>query len=162
MDVLPTLAGLANLNIRYEGPGVDLSAAVRGEEPAPELLAFSHSSVLPHYVERTMTHLRLFRSLFPRRDPELMWVAAREHDTVYKLRRLNGAGFTPAVFDLARDPTEASDLFDPKNPLHRKRVEQLANYRQSLVKGYEEWEETADALSESRQEELLRSLGYIE
>jgi arylsulfatase A-like enzyme len=48
IDVFPTLAGLAGLRLpRDVVMGVDLSAAMRGESPPPELTAFSHTGLLP-------------------------------------------------------------------------------------------------------------------
>lgn len=44
IDLYPTIAGLAGVPVRDPGvAGVDLSKAVRGEEPPPHLLAFSHT-----------------------------------------------------------------------------------------------------------------------
>jgi hypothetical protein len=91
-----------------------------------------------------------------------MWVSVRSGDRFYKLRRLNGRDLTPAVYDLARDPGESENLFDPDDSTQAEMLDRLERYRRSLISGYEFWEGRAKGgLSNAEQLELLRSLGYV-
>jgi arylsulfatase A-like enzyme len=60
IDVLPTLLGLTGIEVPAgaEFEGVDLSAALRGETPPPELEAYSHSTVLAQGVVDQMADPR--------------------------------------------------------------------------------------------------------
>jgi arylsulfatase A-like enzyme len=165
IDVYPTLAGLAGVPApAVDGAGVDLTPAIRGGTSHRDLLAFSHSAVLPYLAVPAVGRpgARRFGFFFPRRDPELMWVSVRSGDRFYKLRRLNGRDLTPAVYDLARDPGESENLFDPDDSTQAEMLDRLERYRRSLISGYEFWEGRAKGgLSNAEQLELLRSLGYV-
>jgi arylsulfatase A-like enzyme len=161
IDVLPTLAGLAKVPMPdYAGPGVDLSAAMRAKEPPPPLLAFSHSSLLPQSMAERLDELGHLRTLFPRRDPDLMWVAVRSEDSLYKLRPRDGR-IVASVYDLAADPTETEDLYDPAAARQQAVLEQLSAYRVSLIEGYDVWERRPGELDEDERIRILRSLGYV-
>ncbi|MBW2280976.1 MAG: sulfatase-like hydrolase/transferase [Deltaproteobacteria bacterium] len=165
IDVFPTLAGLSGVAMP-EGAtvqGEDLSPALRSGRNGDRLLAFSHSGVLPYAVEKgRLPALPLFGSFFPRRDPGLMWVSVRDRDLFYKLRRLDDSGFKSYVFDLAVDPTESTNLFDPEDAGQRAMFERLEAYREQLIAGYETRWIKKDDVSDEEQVRLLRSLGYIE
>jgi len=165
IDVFPTLAGLSGIALpETRGLGEDLSEALREGTERGDLLAFSHTSVLPHVVvERDeMPPMKNFGAYFPRRDPILMWVSVRRGDFFYKLRRLGDAGFEPAVFDLQRDPEETTNLFDSRDREQAEIFGQLETYRQRLLAGFHHEDGGADALPRDEQAELLKSLGYIE
>ncbi|MFP8881760.1 MAG: sulfatase-like hydrolase/transferase [Myxococcota bacterium] len=164
IDVFPTLAGLARIELAsVPGRGVDLSPVLRGEQMAPDLLAFSHSSVLSEPVANSNhKNLDFFRWHFPRRDPELMWVAVKKANRVYKLQRFHEGEFEPAVFDTAVDPHELADVHDPADPAGRQIFERLSRYRAGLVESFGSWMSEGRELPPEQQEELLRALGYIE
>ncbi|HSR42748.1 MAG TPA: sulfatase-like hydrolase/transferase, partial [Longimicrobiales bacterium] len=126
MDLFPTLAGLSGLpaDAARDAPGVDLSAAVRGEAEPPRLLGPSHTAILHEATHEQMhdpesahlwTHLR---ELYPRRDVDLIWVSIRDGDLLYKWKKRIDAGWGMEVFDIARDPEELVDLHDPGDPRH--------------------------------------------
>jgi arylsulfatase A-like enzyme len=165
IDVFPTLAGLSGVPIPdTPGIGENLADQLRSGDERRDLLAFSHSSVLPHMIVEggDLPAMKNFGSLFPRRDPHLMWVSVRSGDTFYKLRRLSDAGFTPAVFDLANDMEESTNLYDPDDAEQAKMFAKLEDYRRLLIAGYASWEGQGESMPKREQTELLRSLGYIE
>jgi arylsulfatase A-like enzyme len=71
IDVFPTLAGLAGLPADARVVGSNLSAALRGEEARPDLVAYSHTTVLARSVFEQMhspqyrDQWNLARHLFP-------------------------------------------------------------------------------------------------
>jgi arylsulfatase A-like enzyme len=165
IDVFPTLLGLSDLP--YPGShvqGVDLSAEIRGGTERAGLLAFSHSGVLPQVIVDggELPKTEHFGSLFPRRDPALMWLSVRTGDRFYKLRRLSERGFTSFVFDLENDSTESTNLFDPEDSEQQRIFAKLETYREELLRGYEIAESGGDNVPKKEQVRLLRSLGYIE
>lgn len=165
IDVFPTLLGLAGLPYPAEHvQGVDLAPEILAGREREGLLAFSHSDVLPQVIVEggKLPATRNFGSLFPRRDPELMWVSVRKGDRFYKLRRLGERGFSSFVFDLAADPGESTNLFDPEDAEQQEVFVRLEEYRGQLLRGYAISEGGGDNVSEDEQVRLLRSLGYIE
>lgn len=162
IDVFPTIAALAGLPLAdHVAEGVDLSPALRGETAMPHLLAFSHSSLLPDFMTREK-HAAILQH-FPRRDPDLMWVAVRDGDRVYKLTDPNGTGFALHVYDWRTDPEERHDLYDPADPAHAAMLKRLGAYKGELVEAYSYWQAVAEGrVPSERQRELLRSLGYID
>ena len=96
--------------------------------------------------------------------PETAWVAARWHDLLFKLRRMDGETWTLEAFDLVTDPTESRDIFDPADPRHGAIADQLRTYKAELVAEFLQFEHTrAVELAVDKEERLesLRSLGYI-
>jgi len=170
-DLFPTIVGLAGIEapeLRVSGPtiGVDLSGVVRGEQPAPTLDAYSHSGVFPtKSLRRHAPDMKLFFEYFTEASIEQTWVALREGDTVLKYRRGTDGEWRFEAYDLAADPTEEQNIYDPVDPTHRSMVERLRRYKVDLMSSYAEWQDQrgtpADGLSE---EDLrrLRSLGYIQ
>lgn len=161
VDLLPTLSGLAGI----EGPdlpadgGVDLSPALlslAGDAEPPreltQLTAWSHTTLLPAVAERSASSWELFRRYHPRNDPRRMWVQARVGDTAYQIRRDPDGEPVPVTLDLA---TGEEIGMPPAEWLARLRA-----YHRRLVEGYAR--HGGSEVEEGRQEELLRSLGYIE
>jgi arylsulfatase A-like enzyme len=165
IDVFPTMAGLAGVPIDPDAgiEGVDLSQELRGLAPPPPLRAFSHTTLMMPAMFGSTRRMRLFRSFYPRQDISLVWVSVREGDRVAKYRNLGGGRFGFEVFDLAADPAERSNVFDPADPQHRRLSESLVDYKQALVDDFHRraGSPTGD-VPEDRSTELLRSLGYIE
>jgi len=164
IDVFPTIAGLAGVPLPANDnvTGVDLSPALRGEEPPPELLAFSHTAVLQgSWVEGAKVFGKLHR-LYPRPDAALVWVAIREGDRIFKLQNRGDEDFEVSLFDLASDPEERHDLFDPGDAHHLEMSERLAAYKSLLV---QDWKRRSgqgeQILPDEEQIELLKSIGYI-
>lgn len=93
-----------------------------------------------------------------------MWVSLREGDRFYKLRRLGGSEHERFVFDLATDPTESLNLYDVDSDVQRSLFLRLEKYRSNLITAHARWRKARAAapLAPGREEELLRSLGYIE
>jgi arylsulfatase A-like enzyme len=165
IDVYPTLAGLAGVPLRDPGvTGVDLSRVVRGEAEPPELLAFSHTpKVRDDVVERAQQQWALFASYYPSPSIEHVWVSVRSGDLVVKLRRRADGAFGFEAFDLASDPDERRDLFDPANPDHARLAHELERYKAELVATHDAAEaETATPAVDEKQLEALRRLGYVE
>jgi arylsulfatase A-like enzyme len=170
IDVFPTLAGLSGISIPPEHgvQGEDLSGALLGREPAPRLVAPSHTAVLVETVFKQMYQPRwkrgwaVARGLFPRVDVNLIWVSIRDGDTVYKSKKVGGDRWGNQVFDLAADPAERIDLHDPANPRHSEMAASLASYKARLVgKSSQSAGGDPSQLPEEKEAELLKGLGYI-
>ena len=168
IDVLPTLAELAGANLAPSDgiAGRSLAAVARRQsEPAPAP-AYSHTGALPSGVIRQMGKRGapktwgLRAELFPRQDEELAWVAAREGDWTFRLERSRDLTWGVKAFDLASDPFEALDRFDPEDPAHAAASERLQAYKRHHV---DAWRARggAETVPGAEQEELLRGLGYI-
>jgi arylsulfatase A-like enzyme len=168
-DLLPTVAGLAGLAVPGGLAGVDLSAALRGGAPPPELLALFHTEFNPTDAEATEvlagSIYAVADKLFPGYSPESIWVGARTDDLLFKLRRLDGETWKLEAFDIRTDPSETVDRFDPENPRHLEVADALREYKALLVAAFHDFEnEGIDDLSVEEEERLetLRSLGYIQ
>lgn len=162
IDVFPTMAGLSNIGIRAgEVEGEDLSAALL-DDTERELLAFSHTALVP---DRFMTDMnprfRALRLPFPRQDPELMWVQVRQRDLVYKLTNRDGKRFRAEVYDRSTDLNEFRNLYDPADGSQREMFRQLETYKQRLVEAYNGTKASEGKLPSEREEEILRRFGYI-
>jgi arylsulfatase A-like enzyme len=100
--------------------------------------------------------------LYPRPDAALVWVSIRQGDRVYKLQNRGDEVFEVSVFDLANDPEERHDLFDPGDAHHLEMSEKLAAYKSLLAR---DWQartgEGEQILPTEEQIELLKSIGYI-
>lgn len=162
IDVLPTLAGLAGVTLEpVDGRGVDLSRALSGREAPHELRAWSHTALVAEPVLEASRRWGLFRSLYPRIDPELMWVQVREGDRVWQLRRRPGGEPDAAAFDLASDPWQLVDLFAEDDPGDRRRMAELRRYHERLAAAYLAAGDRGE-IGKERQEELLKSLSYVD
>jgi arylsulfatase A-like enzyme len=164
IDVFPTIAGLAGVALpaNENVTGVDLTPALRGETPPPELLAFSHTAVLQgSWVDGAQAFPQLNR-LYPRPDPALIWVSIREGDRVYKLQNRGDEVFEVSVFDLAADPEERHDLFDPSDTQHLEMSQNLAAYKALLARDWQTRTEGGEQILPAQEQiELLKSIGYI-
>jgi len=161
IDVLPTIASLAGVPV-HPIDGLNLAPALRDGMKPPSPIAYSHTAVIPAPIYRKLATTPRFLRYYPRVDPELMWVSLREADRVVKLRSLDGGDFAPSVYDLASDPWEARDLFDPNDDDQLRLVAELSAYKQRLLATHRGAELPDRDPSEDEQELLLRSLGYIE
>lgn len=169
IDVLPTLAGLAGIDRGLEdvdpgddGIGRNLAPVLLGRRELPRLEAFSHTALVPQAlldVSRARGGTRL-DALHPDRDPEGMWVSLRDGDMVFKLIRPSGGAFEPKAFDLASDPRETVDVFDPTDPGHVAAAARLRAYKRSLVEAARS--SRSRPIVQERRMRLLRSLGYVE
>jgi arylsulfatase A-like enzyme len=160
IDVFPTIAALSGID-PPSGPlfGRNLALEIRGLEEQPRLLAFSHTISPGDPARFPDDEYRL--KLFPRDDPDLIWVSVRDGDQFYKLVSLDANEFHAELYDLAVDPGETRNLFDAENSQHASMIERLWKYKRSLAASHrsgksDEAELSPDAL------EALRSLGYIE
>jgi arylsulfatase A-like enzyme len=160
IDVFPTLAGLSGVSVGdLDGFGVDLSQAARGQQPPPELLAFSHTDLIDEHHWRRNRNYKQLATLFPEQIPELMWVAVRKGDLFFKIRRVDGRHWRRSVFHLALDPGETKDLYDPVSVEQRGMFEMLEEYKARMV---EAAHGAGGTIPREEALELLRSLGYIE
>ncbi|MEN8182825.1 MAG: sulfatase-like hydrolase/transferase [Myxococcota bacterium] len=163
VDVLPTLAGLTRLpSAGSTARGVDLSAALSGAEPAPELLAFSHTAMFPAPWWRQWGDRPVVRRLYPEWNARWMGVGLRSGDFFHELRHLRDGVWSRGVYDLAGDPGKRVNLFDPDDPRHAEMGTHLAQYKEMLTAAAAEGPRGVAPVGEERQLELLRSLGYIE
>ena len=163
IDVFPTMAGLSAIELPAGAvDGEDLSKVLFAKTER-DLLAFSHTALVP---DRFMTdlnpHFRALSLPFPRQDPQLMWVEVRQHDLVYKLTNRDGKRFRPEVYDRKTDLNEFKNLYDDSDASQRQMFQLLEAYKQRLVEAYDrKGASTAGRLPSEREIEILRSLGYI-
>ena len=162
IDVYPTIAGLCGVPVAPGAriAGTDLAPALRGERAAPDLLAFSHSTFLDSVQFDQLSQYPPMRRMFPRPDPGLIAVRVRSGDRVCKLRNLGDERFGFELFDLASDPGEEHDLFDPHDPIDAGLAGLLESYKSELVRGAHAIEKQ-ERLSREEEESRLRSLGYV-
>lgn len=158
IDIFPTLAGLCNLTLPEETQvqGVDLSAAILGDEEAPDLLGLSHTKVLNRPLMELFKDWDHVKRFYPRSDPDLIWVSARRGDLFHKIRHLGEAHWAREVYDLANDPTETTNLYEAGNAEQERVFGYLESYKHRLIDHY-----TDHDLSPEETEEHLRGLGYI-
>lgn len=161
IDVLPTMAGLAGIALPPNTAiGAELAPVLAARRPPPRLLAFSHSALLPPGFN--YERYSALTTPFPRPDPAVMWVAVRDGNRVYKFSSPDGESFAPHVYDWESDPTERADLYDPSDPEQAQLLKRLAEYKGELIEGYGAWRAVTEGrVPSERQQELLRSLGYI-
>jgi arylsulfatase A-like enzyme len=163
IDLLPTLAGLAGLSLPTDDiAGFDLSAAVRRESEPPELLAFSHTSLPMDLTWDQYKGYAGFRARFPTRNPQLMWVSARSPNFFFRLHRTSKSGWQPEAFDLNRDPLALGNIYDEADMQQRTIINELKRYQEDLVTAVSALDFTVPSEVFERQENALRSLGYIE
>ncbi|MCP4660335.1 MAG: sulfatase-like hydrolase/transferase, partial [bacterium] len=113
IDVFPTMLGLSGLAVPEDRglEGVDLSEALRGRSPPPELLAFSHTTIPMDGTLESEGYEETFRgTLYPDEEVESIWVSIRKGDRVYKWRHFGNELWRGEVFDLAADPFELRNL----------------------------------------------------
>ncbi len=102
---------------------------------------------------------------FSETGPQTMWVGLRDEDMVFKLRLMENGEWDFVAFDWKKDPTERNNLFQRSNPVHKKAVERLIEYKSMLIERYREKvyspEGKAFDLPKKEALEKLRSLGYL-
>ena len=162
VDVFPTLAGLSMLSAPEAAgiEGVDLVPGMLGEEEAPELLAYSHTTLPVEFMLEERRTWTLLSTLFPNEDERDMWTAIRDGDDFYRWRHFGGGEWAFEAYDLAADPLATRNLYDEDDPAHRAMAERLRDYKTRLIDGIERdpsVEPTVDDV-----EARLRSLGYVE
>jgi arylsulfatase A-like enzyme len=167
IDVFPTMLGLSGIELppgRVDGR--DLSPYLDGSADPPELIAFSHTQVLPNVVFQQMqnkaneadwTEMKRF---YPRPDIDLVWVAARQGDRLFKFRNLDGIEWGFQMFDLAQDPTESVNLFDANDPAHASMAGELRAYKARLAESHSAAGRRGVVLRE-KDAAAMRQLGYI-
>ena len=168
IDLFPTLAALSGITLPEDSgvQGVDLSAAMKQQEPEPELTAFSHTSMLVRGIALQMNrkkhrgHFDQVRKFFPDEEIDHIWVSLREGDLFARWRNLDGTNWGFELFDLSRDDEEATDLFDPEQPEHQAFAQLLRSYKAHLVACKDRSSEE-DLLPETDEMERLRGLGYV-
>lgn len=162
IDVLPTLAGLCGLAPASEPPpappreGHDLAPVLHGRARAPELLAFAHTSVVGALSLETFAGMTHVLRLYPRTDPELCWVRVRSGDLVVQRVNTGAEHWQLEAYDLAEDPLQLENRFDPADARQQKLVEALEAYRARLVAAFARSEQPVDAEALER----MRELGY--
>jgi arylsulfatase A-like enzyme len=160
IDVLPTLAALCGIALapRPGREGRDLTATLLGGAPPPDLLAFSHTSVVGPFSFETFAGFDHLLRYYPRTDAELCWVRVRAGDLVVKRVNAGDATWRTEAFDLARDPHELHDLHDPADARQRELAAALEGYKARLVDGFERTQATEEPADEALAR--LRELGY--
>jgi len=115
IDVYPTLVGLTGLlsDLGDTVYGVDLTRWIRDGGETLDLGALSHTTVAGRMRLEIGQGWKLLRKYYPRADPNLMWAAVRRGDRVFKLRPSAEGAWRVEAFDLAQDPEERVDIFDP-------------------------------------------------
>lgn len=160
IDVFPTLAGLCGIHLPGDRgvQGADLSPVLRGEAAERELLAFSHSTTLSEAQSDRLRAFPTVARLFTGGGIEGMWVRVRSRDLVVKLRNLDGTQWGIEAFDLASDPQERRNLYEPGDPKQEALVSELRAYKDRLARTHA----PADAaLPKEEQLRRLQSLGYV-
>lgn len=163
-DLLPTLASLAGLPPPEPAPdGLDLSAALCGAAAAPRRPAFAHTALVqPAIVSSPAFEGSALQRLFPRRDPELMWVGRRDGDRVVKwvAEDPEAGAFRPLAFQLDGDPYELDSVFDEVRDAAA--LDELLAYKRRLVARAAERLGDRGPLDEAETERRLRALGYLQ
>jgi arylsulfatase A-like enzyme len=161
IDLYPTLVGLSGFEIDAEWgvEGVDLAAAATGRIDPPDLLAYFHTVPPNHRVLKNIPKWESLAAYYPSSEPELMWVGVRSRDTVVYWRPDETGEWSFAAFDLASDPTVSRDLFDAGDPEHAALADGLRDYRSRLIENFTPPKRRG---ARSDEEEMLRSLGYVQ
>jgi len=161
IDILPTLLSLANLPLDAL-PGVDLSPALRGDEPPPRLTAFSHTALIPEHFQQGIGRYPTLQARYPTVSTDYMRVGFRRGDQFFQLAPDTETGELEAgLFDIAHDKGKTHNLFDADNPAHQQALRSLKAYRKSLADGYLALDQSGN-LPPGQSKRRLRSLGYIE
>jgi len=169
IDLFPTLVGLCGLELerRHAPLGYDLTGALVGDEEPAGLRGYSHTAIAPvrwGNVKETRPEAEIFHGFFPDQSPETMWAAVRVGDLFFKWQRTDPARpeFSALAFDLAEDPAEEHNLFDPADRTHAAILKDLQVFRESLVEAFYSWQKRVPASKPDANDlEQLRKLGYI-
>jgi arylsulfatase A-like enzyme len=162
IDVFPTLAGLCGVAVPQGAgiEGVDLSPALRGERPPPELLAYSHTAIPSKEQAASLLQYEAVRKEFPTFRPDEMRVRVENDKIACELRYLSDGGSGFVAHDLSKDPLEEHDLFDPKDAEMSWLAHGLEEYKSDLIEAYDK---TPAAQGSPSEEEIrrMKSLGYV-
>jgi arylsulfatase A-like enzyme len=119
IDIAWTLLGLSGVAPpAHSGDGRNLSAAIRGQRPPPDLIAYSHTALMNDAFWGYLKQQPIMQLLHPTQGPESMWVGARRGDTLFRLLRETSGQWKHSALNLLEGP-ESADLFDPDLPSHR-------------------------------------------
>ena len=166
MDVFPSLAGLSGIELpESTRRGRNLAAAIRGEEPEPELLAYSHTSLFTDEIWKRYRRHHQLAALFPRgNDPDQLWAAVRSGDEFHRLRRPDGpeGAWQHDVVDLSVPLVDGVLRATPPAPETAAVGEQLQRYKALLSEGHARGANRKRGVDSDRTVELLRSIGYID
>lgn len=154
MDVFPTLAGLCGVPLPEASTvkGTDLSGALRGLTPVPELDGLSHTKVLDQRLMDEFADLALVRSYYPSMSPELMWTGIRRGSRYLRLANQGDGTFAASAYELADDPL----ALRPLAPTPAERAD-LERYKERLVSNYRD----ERGVDEAEIEDDLKDLGYV-
>lgn len=138
IDVFPTLAGLAGVSLgdRSRVEGQNLAPWVRGERPLPDLDAFFQTSYIAKLNFFQSDGWKTYRQLYPASGIEWIWVGLRRGPLLYRWRHQGDGEWSAEAFDLAQDPRETQDVFDPDDATHQRALEQLLEYKARIELGY--------------------------
>ncbi|MBD3174849.1 MAG: sulfatase-like hydrolase/transferase [Armatimonadia bacterium] len=116
VDIMPTLLGLMDLPVPADVEGMDLSAAMRGEDgPEPEAALLQNTGACA-----------IWRDGFE-------WRAARDKRYTYATYRVDG---TELLFDNLEDPYQMTDL--SADPAHAAELTRLRDWMRSSMEGIED------------------------
>jgi hypothetical protein len=167
IDVFPTVAGLCGLRIPEEKmpSGFDFSSVITDQAAPPSLPAFSHTVLVSGHDSETYKGALIYK-LYPRKDPDLMWVSVRIGDTVYKLAGSDiiGQDLIPSAYDLENDPFERTNLFDADNEYHQEILDKLKQYKKDLVSACRSKYAIPTSehdIPENERLRRLRTMGYL-
>ena len=145
--------------------GVDLSSVMTGQTQPPSLPAFSHTGLVPDFTAQNPNYKgSLYYKLYPRKDPDLMWVSVRIGDMVFKWAKFDPErpDFAPFAFDLGNDPAERRNLFDHKDKYHQEVLDKLKQYKGRLVSACRlKYSTIEPRIPEAERIKRLKALGYI-
>ena len=167
IDVFPTMLGLCGIALSEERgiAGVNLSGVLRQGRTLTDLPAYSHTSLLGPAAGRVVRGSPLAK-LHSDGDPERIWVAVRHGDTYHRKIPLDENNWSYEVYDLAVDPIQQHNIYDPQDAMHVRVQQELDAYQQRLVDGFRQMEIGPDghARQPSPSETLrrLKSLGYVQ
>jgi arylsulfatase A-like enzyme len=167
IDVVPTMLGLSGIAVpdgRFDGR--DLSPVLTGRADPPDLVAYSHTQMLPPSVssqmrdEKKSAKWTIMRKFHPRPDPELIWVAMRVGDRQFQYRKLDGPEWGFEAIDLANGVGRAVP-FVASDAAHAETAQRLLDYKELLVRSYGRLK-GGKAVPSEKEADILRRLGYIE
>ena len=161
IDVYPTLAGICGIGVPIDSvQGLDLSPALRGERPPPELLAFSHTMIPNAAQSASLLQYEGVRTWFPSFGPDQLWVRVESDDVTCKLQNVGDGKFGFTAFDSEKDPFEEHDLFDAQNSEHAQLAKGLEEYKATLIEASTRAPE-AHAAPTEEDIRRMQGLGYV-
>ncbi len=170
IDVFPTIASLAGIRLPDDLyiDGFDWTPSLRGKQPYPNLLAYSHSAMLSGYAEKFASeNLGGLRSeLYPEASMDWTWVSVRDGDIVTKYKNLGNGKFGFESFDLSKGKNEVTNIYDESLHYFKNISSKLLSYRDKLIDAYHASRGTVESeendISKDEGMKRLRSLGYLQ